>query len=110
MLKYLDRNLNVDASYTHEILSWQPTPRFNILRRLVFLLDKMKSHPNEWHILNEAATKRHTFRPNFIIYEHLMAEQENIESRIIEIINSKENKAKYGNYQKMNLKDLKRQM
>ena len=107
MLNYLDKDLNVDASYTNKTLSWQPTPRYHILRRLVFLLDKMKSHPNEWHILNEAATKRHTAWPNFIIYEHLVAEQENIESQIIGIINSEDNKARFGNYQKMTLKDLK---
>ncbi|MBC8486604.1 MAG: NAD(P)-dependent oxidoreductase [Bacteroidetes bacterium] len=107
MLKYIDRKLEVDASYTYNILSWQPTPRYYINRRLVFLLDKMKSHPHEWHILNEAATKRKTHRPNLIIYEQLVAEQENIEYQIIEIILAEENKDTYSNFQKINPKELK---
>jgi len=45
MLKYLDRKLYVDSSYTRNALNWEPSPRYNISRRLLFLPAKMKSNP-----------------------------------------------------------------
>ena len=50
MLKYVDQKLNVDSSYTRKILSWEPSQRFHIKRRLLFLLSRMKSNPMEWHV------------------------------------------------------------
>ncbi len=78
MIKYVDLKLNVDATLTRKKLKWEPTPRYHILRRMIYLLEKMKSHPNEWHLLNEAATKRKTFRPNLLIYEQLIANETRI--------------------------------
>ena len=66
MLKYVDLIMDVDASYTREILDWEPTPRFGILRRSLFLLEKMKSHPGVWHMRNEVALKSVTKRINLI--------------------------------------------
>lgn len=107
MVKYIDLRLNVDAALTRKRLSWEPTPRYHILRRLIFLLDKMKSHPNEWHLKNEAAQKRNTYRPNLVIYEILVKEQEKLELQIINEILEPANGEKFRNYRKMKLRDLK---
>src|SRR5690606_11436888 len=58
MIRYIDKKLNVDSSYTTSMLNWEPKPRYHILRRLLFLLEKMKSHPDEWRAKNEAVMKR----------------------------------------------------
>ena len=107
MIKYIDLKLNVDTSLTRKILSWEPTPRYHILRRLIYLLDKMKSHPNEWHLLNEAATKRDTSRPNLLIYEQLIANEDELLKAISATIMSKDNKERFPNYQQFTPKRIK---
>ncbi|MCP4219660.1 MAG: NAD-dependent epimerase/dehydratase family protein [bacterium] len=72
MIKYLDCKLDIDASYTRKALNWSPTPRFHILRRLLFLVEKMKSNPGEWHGKNAVALKRVASRPNLLIYEVML--------------------------------------
>jgi len=92
MLQYLDKKLEVDNLATQNILDWNTTPRFHIIRRLIYLLDKMKSHPNEWYTLNEAATKRKTHQPNLLIYEILIASENQIEESIFNIVHKEKNR------------------
>ena len=42
MLHYIDQQLIADSSRTRCELSWKPTPRKSITRRLVFLIENMK--------------------------------------------------------------------
>lgn len=107
MLQYVDLKLNVDATKTQKVLSWKLTPRYHILRRLIHLLDKMKSHPNEWMIKNEAATRRQTHRPNMLIYEQLIKDESKILDKIEYILFSEENNLKFPNYKKLSLKELR---
>lgn len=106
MLRYIDLCLEADSSNTRRILDWFPIQRYHILRRMIILLDKMKSHPNEWKIKNEAAVKRETYRSNLIIYEILVEEQQNLENRILSEILDPAGALMFKNYRKMNLKDL----
>lgn len=55
MVKYLDRRLEVEASYTRTALSWQPSSRYHVLRRLLHLIEKMRIQPQEWRSKNERA-------------------------------------------------------
>ncbi len=48
MWKYADKKLRVDASATYTALGWKPKPRYHILRRLLFLNEKMISRPQDW--------------------------------------------------------------
>lgn len=107
MLQYIDLKLNVDASRTQQLLSWTTTPRYHILRRLIYLLDKMKSHPNEWLIKNEAATKRQTHRPNLLIYEQLIKDEMRLLDKIETILFSEENNHKFPNYKQFNRRELR---
>ena len=58
MMRYLDRALTVDSTRHAQALDWAPTPRLHVVRRILFLIEKMKSDPSEWTLLNEAAMKR----------------------------------------------------
>lgn len=78
MMRYLDRELRVDASRTHELLGWEPTPRYDLCRRLLILVENMKSHPEVWRLRNEAAIVHVAHRPNLIMYEHLRRRREDI--------------------------------
>ncbi len=91
MLKYVDIKLNVDSSYTFERISWAPTSRYHIKRRLLFIIEKMKSHPEEWHVKNEIVLKRITERPNLIIYDHLIANKDKLIEKLTNHILDSEN-------------------
>lgn len=58
MCKYFDSKLTIDSSYTRKTLAWEPSPRFHILRRLLYLIEKMKTYPEEWHYRNARAMNR----------------------------------------------------
>jgi nucleoside-diphosphate-sugar epimerase len=106
MLKYLDNKLRIDSSKTRRLLDWNPTPRYHILRRMLFLLEKMKSHPDEWKVRNEAALKRITRRPNFLIYERLIVEKENLLEQITEKILAQKEAGKFKKYQELDREDF----
>ena len=107
MMKYVDLQLEVDSSYTRKTLGWKPTPRYHIKRRLLFLLVNMKSHTNNWHILNEAAMKHAASRVNLIIYDYLVENKEVLLTKINNQILSKFKTNLYPNFQKMSLIDFK---
>ncbi|MCP5102662.1 MAG: NAD-dependent epimerase/dehydratase family protein [bacterium] len=106
MIKYLDWKLDVDASYTRETLSWQPTPRLHILRRLLFMIEKLKSDPIEWHRKNAAALEKVSLRPNLLIYEILVKLKEEIIADIRQTVLNPANSSHFPNYRKMDKNTL----
>ncbi len=91
MVKYIDRKLEVDTSYTRDELEWDVTPRYQIHRRLLFLLEKMKRHSDEWTLKNEEALKKTSARTNLIIYENMIKIKDNTLDKIIDEIRLNEN-------------------
>ncbi|HPR89706.1 MAG TPA: hypothetical protein PL181_16970 [bacterium] len=106
LVRYIDEKLDIDASYTRQALGWEPAPRYHITRRLLFLLEKMKSHPDEWRLKNEAAMQRFASRTNLIIYEALTAKKESILPLILERMKAPENDALFGRYKKLDANDF----
>jgi len=106
MLKYIDQQLSIDSSYTRKELNWEPTPRYMLLRRMLFLLVNNKNFPNEWKNRNEAAFKTTTQRPNLIIYEYLRSRTDNFVTEIVETIKLKEGKIILSNYRKISDEQL----
>ena len=47
MLKYVDRKLEIDSSYTRKVLSWEPDPQMHILRRMKIIIENFKNYPDE---------------------------------------------------------------
>lgn len=87
MLAYVDRQLAVNAFRTFSTLSWKPTERKSISRRLLFLIENMKEHPGIWRSWNEAMLRKDTQRPDLIvhemIYEAMVESREAITSGIL---------------------------
>jgi len=73
MLRYMDRQLVVDSRRTREALDWEPAERDHVLRRVLFMVENMTSHPAEWSQRNLAAMNRVAQRANLLIYEELNA-------------------------------------
>jgi nucleoside-diphosphate-sugar epimerase len=72
MLRYLDRALTIDSSGTRAALGWAPTPRLHILRRLPFMIAKMKGEPHEWTFRNQRAMRRPPARPTLVIHDAMV--------------------------------------
>ncbi len=106
MIRYIDKKLNVDSSYTKSVLNWEPTPRYHLNRRLLFLLEKLKSHPDEWRVKNEAALKRIARRTNLMIYEKMVEQKDVLLARIFEIIIDENPKGVFSKYKEMPLNDF----
>lgn len=103
MLKYLDLKLDIDSSKTQKILNWSPSPRLSIQRRLLFLIENMKSDPNEWELKNKRALKKDSFRPNLLIYNSMIKLKEKIVIEIFSILSgSEENRDRFESFLKVN--------
>lgn len=86
MLKYIDKKLNVNSQKSRDILQWEPTPRLNLKRRLIFLLENMKNHPDEWNIRNSETLKRTEKRVNLLIYEKMVECKEDVLQNTLNLI------------------------
>ncbi len=57
MGEYIDEQLNVDASRTHERLAWRPSRELEILNCIPTMVYNRRSHPDEWRQRYERARK-----------------------------------------------------
>ena len=101
MAKYIDKKLSVDASATYKALGWKPTTRYHILRRLLFLTEKMTRHPNNWTFRNEVLIKKVAFRKSTTIYDILTELRESLVEKIEAEITNPANKHRFPNYREM---------
>ena len=102
MMRYVDRALTVDSSRTRQALNWAPTPRLNLVRRILFLIEKMRGDPLEWRLLNEAAMKRSHARPALVIHDAMMEAEEAIADGITAYLLSPVREERFPNYAQMN--------
>lgn len=99
MMHYLDRKLDVDPSETSKLLEWKPKARYHIKRRLLFMIENMKSNPYEWDYKNyEAIYKTQRSRPSLRIYEIMLKIEKEIIDKIRSELLSTENDEKLKNY------------
>lgn len=98
MIQYLDRKLNIDAERTYNELSWKPTPRYEIMRRILFLIENMKHHQSRWHILNQNALKRGEQRINLLIYDIMTECRDDSVEKIFNYVTSPEHCTRFRNY------------
>jgi len=108
MMKYVDRQLVVDASRTRSELDWQPLQRLSIERRLLFLIEQLKSYPYEWEAKNLRALKKASYGGNTMIYEVLETEREQIIERILQYVTHERNQNRFPNYQRIHTSVLKK--
>jgi nucleoside-diphosphate-sugar epimerase len=107
MMKYLDTKLVVDPSYTVNALNWEPSPRNDLKRRLLFLIENMKNHSVEWNVKNETQMIRTVHRFNIQAYDVMLKNRELIINKMFDFINLEENSDYFPNYRKMDPMVLK---
>jgi len=99
MLKYIDTRMNVDASATRSLLNWKPLPRYHITRRMLFLIENMKSTPNLWDQRNLAMTNKTVqTRPGLKIYEVMIDVKEKIVDEVVTHLTDTANREIFPHY------------
>lgn len=70
MGEYIDLQLTVDASRTRRRLGWAPNPDLFILKRIPFMIQNMRQHPDEWKRRHDqwkqARGRQHQFEQAFM--------------------------------------------
>ena len=106
MMKYTDKTLNIDSSYSRKKLNWNPTPRFGILRRLLYIIETMKSDPALFHSKNTAVLLRISKRKNFIIYEVMVKLKEEVNIGIKNCLLDTKRSDEFSHYQKIKIENF----
>jgi len=101
MLKYLDDVLAVDSSRTRANLGWEPRARLHVSRRLPFLVEHLKTDPEEWHRRNQAAMKMVKIHNNLRIHRLLEKHQEAIRKTFLEALVGSEGSSRFPSYQRV---------
>ena len=99
MVRMTDKKMIVNATWTRKTLDWKPLERFEIRRRILFLIENRKSNPYEWLRRNEQSLlKGGESRPNLMIYESMLSLEDEIMTEIIAEIRKPENNMLYEHY------------
>lgn len=101
MMKYIDERMDVDASYTREALNWDVIPRYSLERRILHVIEHMKTFPAEWHFKNDQALHKSPDRPNLRISEAITDLEDSILTELTERIMGRDNRERFPAYQKM---------
>lgn len=107
MVKFIDTQMNVDISKTQEITNWRPIPRYNIKRRLLYLIENMRNNPFTWKKINKAKlAKKNKERPNVKIFEALIKLKEQSININVDYVLADENKNLFDRYHKLSKEDI----
>ncbi len=107
MMKYIDKKLVVDARQTNESLSWETSPRNDIKRRLLFMIENMKNHYVDWTVRNETAMTRIRTRFNIKAYVVMMRHRDFIISKMVSHVHIEQNLEEFRHYRDMDTLVLK---
>ena len=107
MAGYIDKKLIIDPSVTYTALDWKPAPRYLVLRRLLFLTEKITSHPYDWNFRNEITIHKVAYRKSTIIYDILIQHRDLLIDMILREVALTGNRVLFPNYSKMDRELLK---
>ncbi len=106
MMKYIDERMDVDAAYTRKELEWQVIPRYRPERRILHVIEHMKTYPIEWHQKNALALYKSPERPNLAISEALVHLEDSILTALQDRLMDVNQPTRYPSYKKMDPEKL----
>ncbi len=106
MAEYIDTVMAVDASRTRRRLDWAPRPRLDILRRMPFLIENLKTDPVRWAELNRAAMKGVRVPANLKLHWLLELHQEAVMRDFVGLLTGPAGRARFGRYQELTREQL----
>ncbi len=106
MARFLDQKLTVDASRTRVRLNWTTRPRFEIIRRIPFLVENLRTQPLRWDEVNHAAMRKEESGYGLKIQWLLEKHQEEICRRQVEALLSDATDDTFGTYRRFERREL----
>lgn len=108
MTEYIDKQFPTDCSYTRNTLNWRPKDRHHIKRRILHLIENMKSRPDEWHRKNIDRLRRFEMtRPALTLAEEMVSLRDELVEQIYDRIRDRKFQQRFHFYQKMTPEDLR---
>jgi nucleoside-diphosphate-sugar epimerase len=101
MADAVDTVMTVDASRTRLRIDWAPRPRLEILRRLPFLVENMKTDPVAWAERNRAAMREVHVPTNLKIHWLLEQHQDEVMREFTAVLTGGDGPARFASYQRL---------
>ncbi len=101
MTESVDVAMTVDAGRTRLRIQWAPRPRLDLLRRMPFLVENMKTDPVTWAELNRAAMKAVHVPTNLKIHWLLEQHQDVVMREFTEMLTGQRGRERFARYQLM---------
>jgi nucleoside-diphosphate-sugar epimerase len=105
MARYIDLKMVVNAARTRRRLDWAPRDRLEILRRLPFALENMRSDPIRWRRKNAEAMALGLLRPNIRLYYLLKDAKEEIAAELTRRLTAGDVEDRFGAYRALSTRD-----
>jgi nucleoside-diphosphate-sugar epimerase len=99
MAEYIDTVMTTAARRTRRRIGWAPRPRLEILRRMPFLIENMKTDPVTWAELNRAAMKGVRVPTNLKIHWLLEQHQDMVMREFTDLLTGPYGQARFARYQ-----------
>jgi nucleoside-diphosphate-sugar epimerase len=106
MADYIDTVMTTDASRTRKRMDWAPRPRLEVLRRMPFLIENMKTDPIGWAELNRAAMKVVHVPANLKIHWLLEQHQETVMRDFTALLTGPERRARFAHYEVLSVQQI----
>ncbi len=108
MTKYINRSFPTDCSYTRNTLDWNPKARHHLPRRLLHLIENLKTRPDKWHRMNiDRLSRFQKNRPALILAEEMVRMHEELVEKVFQTIMDPYYKDRLQFYQNMAQEDLR---
>jgi nucleoside-diphosphate-sugar epimerase len=101
MARYIDLEMNIDARRTHERLAWAPQPRLEILRRIPFMIENMKTDPVAWYQRNQEVLDHLRNVTQFEVARLVERHRESIEAAYAAIFEGETGRARFPGYARL---------
>jgi len=98
MCRYIDLQMNMDASRTRKRLDWKPVTRLDILRRIAFMVENFRAEPAEWHHRNTAALKELPIVLHLQVYSLMKANAAEIEKEYTRVVFGADGAHRFASY------------
>ncbi len=98
MIGYIDRFISADPEYSFNSLPFKIRERYHLPRRMIYLIENMKSFPQEWHSRNMNPSRKDPSRPNLMISNIMNVEKDRISNAIFTHLRTSPD---YPNYQSL---------
>jgi len=108
MTDYINKQFPTDCSFTRDKLDWHPKARHHISRRLLHLIENLKTRPDKWHRMNiDRLMRFERTRPSLALAEEMVRMHEDLVERVYHSIMLPHHHSRLSFYQSMAPADLR---